>query len=61
MEFVEATKENPLLYTKLSQEAIKKDSLFEESLRFWEEITNVYGFDPIFGRHTKKQKSKQEL
>jgi hypothetical protein len=46
----------------LSCECEKQKSLFEDKLRFWQEIMEDYGVDTFFGRKVQmKNEAKKEL
>ncbi|KAI6229592.1 COesterase domain-containing protein [Aphelenchoides besseyi] len=57
--YAQATKMKPFKYTELGTETQIKNSLFEDSVKFWSEISQQYEFDLIRG--TKSQTSRIHL
>ncbi|KAI6170838.1 Carboxylic ester hydrolase [Aphelenchoides bicaudatus] len=48
-DFVQATKKRPFAYTVLNHEIKVSDGLFKDSVEFWDDIINEYGYDIFFG------------
>ncbi|KAI6190630.1 Carboxylic ester hydrolase [Aphelenchoides bicaudatus] len=51
--FAKSTRKDPFLYTKLTTEILKENHLFEKNVKFWETLTQKYGFDMMRGVQVK--------